>query len=333
VPELTAVLAMEAEAATRVLPPGLRRRLGSLARFDPDLVLEDFTDGRAAGILSEAEILITGWGCPLVDDRVLTLAPSLRAIFHTAGTVKSHLSAAVWERGIVVSSAARANAVPVAQFTVGATLLAGKRAFGLSRWYATGEHKSRAGSLHLGNEDRTVGIVGASLIGRLVMDDLRERGFRLLVADPYLDPAEAEILGARLVGLDDLVTGSDVVTLHAPALPETRHLMDGRRIALMRDGAVLINTARGTLIDTGALVDHCATGRIDAVLDVTDPTPLPLGHPLFALPNVFLTPHIAGAQGREQQRLGAFAVDEIERWACGEPLHGRVSAADLPRIA
>ncbi|GAB4005772.1 hypothetical protein GCM10029992_54610 [Glycomyces albus] len=135
-----------------------------------------------------------------------------------------------------------------------------------------------------------VGIVGASRIGRAVIGLLADHGVRTLIADPYLGPREARELGAEPVGLDDLCRRSDLVSLHAPALPETAGMIDARRLALLRDGAALINTARGSLVDTAALTAECATGRISAVLDVTDPEPLPPDHPLLRLPNVFVTP-------------------------------------------
>jgi phosphoglycerate dehydrogenase-like enzyme len=133
--------------------------------------------------------------------------------------------------------------------------------------------------------------------------------------------------------VDDLCRRSDVVTVHAPALPETHHMLDARRLALLPDGALVINTARGSLIDTEALTEACATGRVSAILDVTDPEPLPAGHPLFGLPNVLFTPHLAGAQGRELRRLGEFAVAEVVRFLKGAPLLGRVEPERLPYIA
>ncbi|NUR24577.1 MAG: hydroxyacid dehydrogenase, partial [Catenulispora sp.] len=189
-----------------------------------------------------------------------------------------------------------------------------------------------------GNADRTVGVIGASRIGRLVLPMLVRQGFRVLVADPTLTPAEAAALGpvpgsVELVGLDELLRRSDVVSVHAPSLPETRHLLDDARLALMRDGSVLVNTARGALVDTEALVRHCASGRIDAFLDVTDPEPLPPGHPLFLLPNVMVTPHLAGAMGTEVAGLGDFAIAEVERYLKGLPLLGTVREDDLARIA
>ena len=123
------------------------------------------------------------------------------------------------------------------------------------------------------------------------------------------------------------------MTLHAPSLPETRHLLDRRRLALLRDGAVVVNTARGALVDGDAFATELASGRIDAVIDTTEPEVLRADSPLWDLPNVFLTPHIAGAMGNETRRLAALALDEIERIARGEPLAHEVRLEDLPRIA
>jgi phosphoglycerate dehydrogenase-like enzyme len=166
-----------------------------------------------------------------------------------------------------------------------------------------------------------------------VIARLLEAGYRVLVSDPYLDQAHAAGLGAEPVDLDELCRRSDVLTLHAPQLPETNRLIDERRLALMPDGAILINTARGSLVDSDALARACATGRIDACLDVTDPEPLPAGHPLIGLPNVWITPHVAGAQGTEVRRLGEFAVAEVERFVAGEPLLGAVRADQLAVLA
>lgn len=228
-------------------------------------------------------------------------------VLHAAGTVKDHLAPEVWERGIVVSSAAQANAWPVAQYTLATVLLAGKRAF---RYAAPGVAGATGFSNldpALGNHARTVGVVGASRIGRLVVPLLAAHGYRVQVSDPTLTAAAAAALlpadlaqpvgrpavgvsPVQLVDLETLLVSSDIVTLHAPLLPETRHLIDARRLDLLRDGAVLVNTARGALVDTDALTRHCTTGRIDAVLDVTDPEPLPTTHPLRHLPNVWITP-------------------------------------------
>lgn len=314
--------------------PEERARLAEAAEVLDGEPLARFDDERAERLLSRAEILLTGWGAPRVDEAVLRRAPRLRALVHAAGTVKELVDPACYAR-LRVSSAAAANAVPVAEFTVAAILLAGKRAFRLARRY----RELRGFRLWwnevppLGNYRKVVGIVGASRIGRLVLGHLRAFDFELLVHDPLLGPAEARRLGAEPVALDELLRRSDVVSLHAPSLPETRHLLDARRLALLRDGAVLVNTARGALVDGDALTEELVSGRIDAVIDTTEPEILPADSPLYELPNVFLTPHIAGAMGTETRRLAALAIGEIERLARGEPLAHEVRLADLAHIA
>ncbi|BCJ64087.1 hydroxyacid dehydrogenase [Polymorphospora rubra] len=293
-------------------------RIRRTARLAEPAHVTRLDTGAARTRLAEVEVLVTGWGCPPLDDAVLSAAPRLRAVLHAAGTVKEHVTDACWARGLLVTSAAEANAVPVAEYTVAAVLFAGKRvpqAAALSRLHRTAVHASGERS----NRDRVVGVVGFSRIGRRVVDLLRPYDLRVLVADPYADPATVGAAGATLVELDELLRASDVVSLHAPSLPATRHLLDRRRLALMPDGATLINTARGALVDTAALTDECAAGRLSALLDVTDPEPLPTDSPLWLMPNVFITPHVAGSLDGEVRRLADAAIEELERYARGAP--------------
>ncbi|WP_018348289.1 hydroxyacid dehydrogenase [Longispora albida] len=320
--------AMQPEVLPAAFPGELLARLGTrldlLGGGTEVLALDDPR-------LAHVTVLFTSWGCQPIDATVLDAAPRLRAVIHAAGSVRGHLTEEVWHRGIAVSSAADANADPVADFTAAAISFGVKRAFPLARRYAEGHYPQ----LHErpGADGRVVGVVGASRIGRRVIRRLVATGYQVLVADPYLSAADAAELGARVLSLDEVCRRSDVLTVHAPQLPSTRHLVNAARLALLPDGALVVNTARGSLIDTGALLAECATGRLDAILDVTDPEPLPAGHPLFALPNVLITPHVAGVQGTEVRRFGAYATAEAERFVAGEPLLGEVLLADLPRLA
>jgi phosphoglycerate dehydrogenase-like enzyme len=317
-----------------LFPPDLLDRLRTLVRLEAGAPVTSFESAEVASALRRADLMLTGWGCPRIDPGVLDGAPRLRAVVHAAGSVKGHVDPAVFARGITVSSAAQANAVPVAEYTVAAIVLAAKRVLTRAHWYArdraAGDWRSGAGT---GLYGRTIGVVGASRTGRLVLDRLRAFDVRLLLADPYAGPEEADALGAEFVDLDELCRRSDLVTLHAPALPQTHHLLDARRLDLLKDGAVVVNTGRGSLVDTAALTVHCVKGRVDAVLDVTDPEPLPADHPLLHLPNVLVTPHLAGSQGHELRRLGEFTVAEVERLVSGEPLLGLIDGEDLHRIA
>jgi phosphoglycerate dehydrogenase-like enzyme len=331
----TVVLAMVPMFTAQLFDDVLLARLRSVCNVPDPEPLVTFEEPRAEALLPMTDILLTSWGCQPIDERVLQRAPRLRAIVHAAGTVKSQVTDACWERGIVVTSAAAANAVPVAEYTLAAILFANKKIFGLRHRYAQvrGFRWWPAEFPGLGNYKKTVGIVGASRVGRRVIELLRPFDVSVLVSDPYLTPAEASALGVQLVELEDLLRAADVVSLHAPALPETHQMLDRRRLALLRDGATLINTARGWLVDGDALVAELVAGRIDAVLDTTEPEVLPETSPLYALPNVFLTPHIAGATGSETQRMAALAIEEIERFARGEPFQHGIRRDDLARLA
>jgi phosphoglycerate dehydrogenase-like enzyme len=184
-----------------------------------------------------------------------------------------------------------------------------------------------------GSYGTTVGLLGASRIAKMVAERLRTFDLHVLISDPYLTTAEAAELGAELVDNDALFGRSDILSVHAPLIPETVGLVDARLLGLLKDGAVLINTARGKIIDAEALQSECVSGRIDAVLDVTDPEPLPPDSPLLDLPNVFITPHVAGAVGNEIARLGELAVSELERLASGQPLEHAISPAEIGRLA
>lgn len=324
--------AMGDYARDTALPASVVARLLDFADVPQSPPVTDFADPAARETLERVEFLVTGWGCPVVDETALSAMPRLRLIAHAAGSVKHHLTSAVWRRGIAVSSAAAANAEPVAEYTRAVILLAAKRAFArAARYTANGVAEHHAADC--GYIGRTIGIVGASRIGRRVVELLRGYDLRILVYDPYLSTDEVTGLGAESVSLDELCRRADVVSVHAPELSETRHLIDDRRMNLMRDGAVLINTARGSLVDTEALVEHCRSGRLDAILDVTDPEPLPPGHPLLLLPNAWVTPHLAGAEGTEIALLGEYAVAEVRRYFADQPLLGRVTETDLPRLA
>ncbi|WP_426004745.1 hydroxyacid dehydrogenase [Paenarthrobacter sp. NyZ202] len=328
---LKVALAMPAQTARAVFPAR------SLDPLEPSLTLlsrdplQDFRTQRAQAVLRETDILLTGWGCPMIDDDVLDHAPQLKYVLHAAGSVKHHIGAACWERGIQVSSAADANAIPVAEYTVAMIVLANKRVLQIARVLHTTHAEVLPEQLFpdMGNYRKRVGIIGASRIGRHVIRLLRDYELDIVVADPYLTEAEAGALGVERVSLDQLVATSDIVSLHAPSLPSTRNLIDAELIRRLRSGATFINTARGELVDQDALLARIQRGDLYAILDVTTPWVLPSESAFYTHPNVLLTPHVAGSLGNELERMASSAVAEALRLARGEPLRFPVRAEDL----
>jgi phosphoglycerate dehydrogenase-like enzyme len=310
------------------------QRLGRVTALVSETPFRDFSSMEE--FFPQIEILVTSWGASPVSEAVVDRLPRLKLIAHLAGSVKGFLDDVVWRRGILVTNAVAANAVPVAEYTVAAILFANKKVFQLNQFYT--EHRENRApwtreAPNVGNYGKTVGIIGASHVGRLVIEYLKPFDLRLLLYDPYVTPLASRDLGAVKVGLSELMSQSDIVTLHAPLLKDTRHMIGARELSLMRDDATLINTARGSLVDQQALEAELVKGRLYAILDTTDPEVLPPSSPLYELPNVFLTPHIAGSLGAETQRLTDVIVAEVERFATGRALKHLVRRDQLARLA
>mgnify|MGYP001446325012 CR=1 FL=1 len=305
--------------------------LTSHARFDGPVHVTSLLDAPLAR-LAELEVLLTGWDAPRLTREVLELLPRLRAVIHCGGTVRGIVSDDLWRRNILLTSLPDTNAVPVAEFTFASIVLAGKRAHVLASraraMRADWSYVSEWGPI--GNVGRIIGVVGFSRIGKRVVQLVQNlTDVTCLVVDPYARPDDVALAGGRLVGLEEMLPVVDTLSLHAPATPETYHLIGAGELALLRDHTTLINTARGTLVDTAALEAECATGRIHALLDVTDPEPLPHDSPLYDLPNVTITPHIAGSMGSEMALLADAAVAQLAAYSRGEKLPGRVDRATV----
>ena len=309
--------------ADRLFGAAALERIHAAADLDDNMTVSDFALADP-DLLAALDVLVTGWGCPELGAAELDAMPRLRAVVHAGGTVKHHVGPDVWSRGILVTSAADANAYPVAEYTLAAILLAGKAVPELASAYAedpafSANAFAEGDRADIGNYGRTVGIVGASRVGRRVIELLGPFDFNVLLYDPYVSDEDPLLARARLVSLDELLRRSSIVSIHAPLLPETIGLVAGPQLALMSPGSTLINTARGAIVDTDALVHAVRANGLRAVLDVTEPEPLPSGHPLRTLPGVILTPHVAGSLGNELHRLGQSAADELERLAAGLP--------------
>jgi phosphoglycerate dehydrogenase-like enzyme len=308
--------------------------IGRVLNHDP---ITSWDDPRADELLAEAEILLGHWGTPLFGSDELAKAPNLKYFAYAAGTVKWYTNDAIWERDLLITSGANANAEPVAQYTVAAITLVNKGAFfaidagrGQPAW------QRPLGSRPVGNFDKTIGLVSASLIGRRVAELLTHYdGLNVEIYDPFVDAATVESLGATKVdSLIELCARADIVSVHAPATPDTLHMIGADELAAMADGTTLINTARGHCVDLDALLAELRTERIGAVIDVTDPVePLPDDHELRSMANVVYTPHIAGSQGTELARMSTTVLEEIERYVARQAPLNPISRNIIDRIA
>jgi D-3-phosphoglycerate dehydrogenase len=275
-----------------------RALLAASGRFD----LRDVDGSDRAALLpalADARALLVRSGTRVTAD-VLAAAPKLELVGRAGTGVDNVDVPAATARGIVVMNTPDANSVAAAELTM-ALLLA------LVRNVSAGASSLSAGrwerSKLLGTElaGKTLGLVGCGRIGREVARRALAFDMAVLVADPLVDAAAAAILGGRAVPLDELLASADIVSLHAPLTPATRHLIDDAAIARMKPGARLVNVARGGLVDEAALARALEAGRLaGAAFDVFETEPPPADHPLLGRPDVVATPHL-GASTREAQ--------------------------------
>ena len=327
-----AAFLLSVDAYVSVYSDAVRTRLGRHVQLGPIVTPpQDWRQHRAA--LAPVEILFSGWGVPVMDEPLLGALPQLKVIFYAGGSVRCFTTDALWSRGVRLTTAAAANAIPVCEYTVSAILLGLKRFWHYAR--LTRELRTFQSERPLpGAYLATAGLVSYGTVARLVRHKLRTHELTILVYDPYLSEEEAHDEQVRKVELDELFATSDVVSLHAPLLPETLQLIRGEHFDRMKPCAHFINTARGEIVHEGEMI--AALRRrpdLQALLDVTAPEP-PLRHsPLYTLPNVILTPHLAGSLGAECERLGHAMADELERYVEGRPLRWEVTRERAARMA
>ena len=307
---------------------------GETRHLAPDETVHQATDCAA---------VITGWGAKPFSAQWLEAAPNLKIVAHTAGSPRGLFADAdvkdiLIPRGIQIYTGADGMGANVAEQTIG-MMIATARRFGLRAQMLREKQTTGTTDIEAPPRDTqfltgaTVGLVSASKVARQVIPLLHAFGCRVLVYDPFLNDEAARSIGVESVALDKLFEQSDIVSLHAPHLPATQGLVTAELLAKLRDGASFINTSRGTVVDQDALLKECQSGRIFAALDVTTPEPLPPDSPFWELPNVQITPHIAG-QGRfGYRRIGADAAQAIRDAVAGREIAGAVPLARWETVA
>lgn len=310
--------------------------LGLPEEIDPSLFryLPDGVDVTRIGKELSGDLYLDMWVLPLTAKQAAAARPHIRGVHvvqsQYAG-VDAYLS--LIPPGATLCDAQGVHDLPVAEWILTAILASLKYIPFYVRMQATGDWKQRIGaeSLYLGThpgeqpktppalEDelagKTVLIVGYGSIGRATEERLKPFDVKVLRVGRRrhegVEPAEK---------LDDLLPQADIVVLLVPLTDQTRGFIGSRRLAQMKRGALLVNAARGPVVQTDALVEALHAGRIHAAVDVTDPEPLPPGHPLWNAPNVLITPHIGGSSPGMMDRVMRLVSDQCRRYLAGEPL-------------
>ncbi len=315
-------------------PPEQQRRLSRLFRWSRDGARTLSPSLRRK--LTTADALITTWDSPHFSGDLPRLAPKLRIISHCGGEVKSRFGLSLFE-DLTVTAAP----VPMARATaeLGAALLV-YSARNLDFYRDKMGHRSNRiyHDLHLhGSTESMVGrevaMIGFGRIGRALVDLMRGFDLQWLVYDPYVPRSLAREYPVHFANLDSLLRHAHLLVLTAALTDKTRGLLNRDRLARLPDGSVVINIARGGLIDLPALTNEVRSGRLRCALDVTDPLePLPIGHPLRTLPGAIVTPHIAASNRRVRHDIADTVMNDLEQFFKGHRVENRVTPAMLDRM-
>lgn len=279
-------------------------------RYEPDLV--DRREALAAA-LADADALVVR-NRTRVDAALLAAGPRLKAVGRLGVGLDNIDLPACQARGIAVLPATGANARAVAEYVIASALMLLRGAYRHSAQVAAGAWPRTELLNGLEAESRTLGVVGFGGIGRLTARLAQGLGMQVVAHDPMLRDDDPAWRDARVqpLPLDDLLQRADVLTLHIPLTDATRNLLDARRLAAMKRGAVLINTARGGIVDEAALADALRSGHLrGAAIDVFDNEPLAAGSPLADAPNLVLTPHIAGLTQEANVRVSGMVAQRV----------------------
>lgn len=287
-----------------------------------NVVLNDtcipFTEKDMAKYIKDVDVCITHWDTPEISDSVLENANRLSLIAHAAGSVANVVSERVYEKGILVCSANTIMAKYVAEGVL-AYILAGLRKIpDYDRDMKNGEWNRKITQTKTLFEEK-IGLIGLGTVGSYLLELLKPFDVRVRLYDPYISKTALDRYhNVKTGSLEDVLSWGNIISVHASLTPETYHLLDKKKLNLIHDGALFINTARGAVIDQEALIDELTGGRITAVLDVFENEPLDPDNCLRKLDNVTLMPHVAGTTAREQMTFGI--INEIRRYINGEPL-------------
>ncbi|GAB6101230.1 hydroxyacid dehydrogenase [Thermococcus atlanticus] len=276
-----------------------------------EVLYEEYPDEeRLVELVGDVEAVIVR-SKPKVTRKVIEAAPKLRVIGRAGVGLDNIDLEAAKERGIEVVNSPGASSRSVAELALALM-------FNVARKIAFADRRMREGvwakkqCLGMELEGKTLGIVGFGRIGYQIAKIAKAMGMNLLLYDPYPNEERAREVGGKFVELEELLKESDVITLHVPLLDSTYHLINEERLKLMKPTAILINAARGPIVDTDALVKALREGWIaGAALDVFEEEPLPKGHPLTELDNVVLTPHIGASTVEAQMRAGVQVAEQI----------------------
>ena len=307
-------------------------RLNAISEVD--WVDEDkaFTAEHLASVIEKYDAVISSWGSPKLTREVLDRAVNLKFVGHAAGSVVAFMDPYIFEKSIHVVNANRTMAYSTAELTLALMIAGSWDIYGFTVRMREGKWSDNGKGTVPGIAGQTIGLIGYGEISKEVIRLLKPFNPNILVYSSYCPQKEADENGFELSSLEELLKKCDIVSLHNTLTPRTRGMIGKEQLKLLKNGALVINTARGPIIDETALIDELKAGRIFAALDVFNKEPLPADSEFYKLQNALCVPHIGALSAHYKTRMALSVIEDMERWLIGEKLQGSVDLEKYNRM-
>ena len=304
-------------------------KLGELHVYDR----ADFSDVEyLINFVKDTNLLVLSWESPRLTKDILDACPNLRGVIYAAGSLRPIMTEEFLESGIPITDSKIIDSRSVAVTVLGVAIAACKGTYTLANDVRNGMWRENACKIKDFYKIK-IGVIGASCAGRYFVELLQNFEVEVYLYDPTLDEDQIAELGAKKVSLETLMSECDVISVHAPALPSTDNMINKDNLCLIRDGAVFMNTSRGSLVNEADLVEECKKNRFLTFLDVYTREPTAVDNPLRTLPNVICLPHVAGTYTNGVRAIGVHVCEEAERFFRGERMKCEVDLTKLNMLA
>ncbi len=304
-------------------------KLGNLQVYDR----ADFSDEEYyLDFVKDTNLLILSWESPRLSQKILDVCPDLSGVIYGAGSLRPIMTEAFLNSGIPITDSKIVDSRSVAVTVLGVAIAACKGTYTLANDVRNGMWRENAYKIKDFYKIK-IGIIGASCVGSYFAELLKAFDVEVFICDPIKSAEEIAALGAKKVTLETLMSECDVISVHAPALPETDDMINKDNLCLIKDGAVFMNTSRGSLVNEADLIEECRKNRFLTFLDVYTREPTAVDNPLRTLPNVICLPHVAGTFTNGVRAIGVHVCEEAERFCRGERMQCEVDLTKLNMLA
>lgn len=301
------------------IPADVARKLESLGTVIWNNDESHYSGARLKELLADVDVCVCGWNDPCFDENVLAGTGRLKLVAHTGGSVANYVGEAFYDRGLKIVSGNWLYAESVAEGVIAYAMCSLRDIPQYSNSMQAGQWRTEL-SYSEGLLDQSMGLIGFGMVARYLVKLLEPFRVKITAYDPFVADEVFAAYGVERASLQNVISQSKIISVHAARTPGTTHMLTRELLQTIRGGTLLINTARGSIIDEEALADELATGRFKAVLDVYAEEPLPGDSRLRGLGNVILMPHMAGPTVDRRKFVTLALIEEIQNFFEGKPL-------------